>query len=425
MHYYLEDGKISCPCIDSNDVRSYHSVSKMFFCSTCKIMRCSLCTLHNVTRKSCLRCGKEHRLYDTHCYRCYICPKCDSDLDSHSLLYKSKMGSNMREVELIKSKDDKSKIVGKAVQFKCSTNDCNFKFKTKIETKPQSLQQIVQSNIKDTDDLRYESLLNYYDWCLNYQRILDKRQLTKWKTEIMKRFESFEVAQILHDDKNIKQLIEKENNIIKPLNNIELDEHLFPFPKPLASEMNNICPTCLNVIDMEKNLSIPLVYTVPMVGYTLSNVNNSKEGSEVDIPILLNFINKSNFHVTIRILENDYVKLINSHIYDIVIPFSQENDWKTVPTCLLSYVLKREGDWKKELENRDPNTIMKLKYRDEFNLNGVSDGNFIVDRGVNWITTLIVVKYRRDINNKAKRKVKFVLNIAGDLNIQYHCNVLV
>lgn len=423
MHYYLEDGKISCPCIDSNDARSYHSVSEMFFCSTCKIRRCTLCTLHNVTRKICLRCEKEYGMQDTHCYRCYICPKCDSDLESYPLLYKSKLGNNTGDVELVKSKNDKSKIVGKAVQFKCSNKDCNFKFKTKIETKPQSLQQIVQRNIKDMDDLRYESLLNYYDWCLNYQRILDKRQLTKWKTEIMKRFKSFEVAKILHDDSNIKELIKKENDMIEPIKDIELYEALFPLPKQLSSEMNNICPTCLNVIDMEKIISIPLVYVVPMVGYPSSNVKNLEEGSEIEIPILVSFINHSNYEVTVTILENNKVKSINHHVPDLIIPFSQEDNWKTVPTCLLSHVLKKKGDWKRELENRDPNTIMKLTYSNW--LNESDDENCIVDQGINWITTLIMVKYKMDTNNKSSGKVDFVLNIAGDLNIQYHCNVLV
>lgn len=432
MHYYIDDASVYCPCIGPADNRAFHPVSKMRFCGTCGIKRCFFCTLHSASNKSCLRCERKYTTRETHCYRCYTCPICDDDLESHPLLYKHKAGSSEVEFELIKSKDDKSKIAGKAVLFKCPNSDCRFKFTTKVETKPQSLQQIVQNNINDDIDVRYNELMDYYDWCLNFQRILDKRQRSKWKTEILRRFKSFEIANILQNDSHLQQLIDEESESIRYIKNVE-NNQLFPHPKVLNTKMQEICFTCLeNISDKKMVLELPMVYAIPMVGYPSSNVKGLQAGESVDVPILISFVNDSGSSINLSIIENGVdVFLASSSAHNMYIPAIDEStkvksrELATVPTCLLSHISKK-GDWKTELAGRDPALLARLRYVEGLNFDGLED---TIDFGVNWITSLILVRVTGN-ETSCKGKINFVLNISVEKgetvsNEEYHCCALI
>ena len=433
MHYYIDDASVHCPCIEPSDERAFHPVSKLHFCGTCGIKRCFLCMLHSASNKMCLRCGKEYTTQETHCYRCYTCPICDEDLESHPLLYKHKAGSTEVEFELIKSKHDKSKIAAKAVIFKCPNSACRFKFATKVETKPQSLQQIVQDNIKDDTDIRYNALLNYYDWCLNYQRILDKRQRSKWKTEILGRFKSFEIAKILQNDSNSQQLIDKESGNIRSIHDEE-DNQICPHPKLLHTEMQEICPTCLEDISGNRMaFKLPIVYAIPMVGYPSSNVKELQTGETVDVPILLSFVNNGEVSINLGINEDGVdVFLASSLAHNVCIPGINEftkqksGELSTVPTCLLSHISKEEGNWKTELAGRDPGALTRLRYVEALSFDGSED---TIDAGVNWITSLILVRVTSSERSR-KGKINFVLNVSVEQgenvsNAEYHCCALI
>ncbi|KAG0690464.1 hypothetical protein C6P40_002839 [Pichia californica] len=393
----------------------------MQYCTTCKMRRCFQCNLHSVSKKSCSRCKREYGMKDTHCYRCYICPICDSNLELYPLLYKSNVGGEGIQFELIKSKTDKSKIVGKAVQFRCVSSHCKYNFKTAVETKPQSLQQIVQNNIKDEDDIRYKTLIDYYDWCLNYQRVLDKGQRMKLKSEILNRFKGFEIAKILEETNNQKQIENKEIEIVQPLIE-EKKSKLLPLPKQLHADMNNICPTCLENINKENMcFQIPVIYSVPMIGFSSSNIKNIEEGEFIKIPILVSIINSGNSEMNVSIIEGGDNGIDYSVCGDVAIPFTDKEGLQTVPTCLLSYVSKKEGNWKEELAKRDQMTLSKLKY--EFFLNRDPDSTeFILESGLNWVTLLIVVNVQ--YNKLKNSKVNFTFNLGGDINVQYHCCAL-
>lgn len=386
-----------------------------------------MCTLHSVSKKSCLRCKREYGLEDTHCYRCYICPECECDLESHPLLYKAKYESDKNELEIIKSKNDRSKIVGKSVQFKCVNMKCRFKFTTKIETNPQTLQHIVQSNIKDEDELRYDTLLDYYDWCMNYHRILDKRQRTKWKTEILNRFKAFEISKILQENCNIKDLNDKEKDIINTMDTNEKNNVLYPQPKLLHAEMKSICPTCLGDLSHEKMASsIPLVYAVPLIGFPSSKLKKLELEVSIDIPILVSFINNTTSTVNFSIInEDEDEKVIQTPSSEIKVECTDggfnEKHLKTVPTCLLSHVSKNETTWKKELHHRSFENLAKLKYSDTKTLTDFGD---ILDSGINWVTTHVVIHHTVK-NESCKNKIEFGLNISGDFNVHYNCTALI
>lgn len=434
MHYYVGDARIHCTCIESSDKRSLHSVSKMYFCPTCKIKRCFLCTLHSPSNKICLRCERNYNVQDTHCYRCYTCPECDKDLESYPLLYKHKIGGTETEFELIKSKHDKSRIAGKAVHFKCPDSDCRFKYTTNVETKPQSLQQIVQHNIKDNRDVRYSELMEYYDWCLNYQRILDKKQRSKWKTEILKKFESFEVAKILQDESSLLQVVDKERATVRPIMDT-VSAQLFPQPKVLHTVMKEICPTCLEGLSCREMTSkLPLIYALPMVGYPSFKLKELREGERVDVPILVSFVNNSESEMCVNIIEDGVTTFLppssaNCIVIPTVDPSTQPSTDKlsTVPTCLLSNVSKKEGNWKTELERRDPKSLARLRYVEGSNIDELKN---VVDSGANWITLLLIVRVTGDRESR-NGKIKFALNISLDTqgsdvrNAEYHCCALV
>lgn len=410
MKYLINDAKVSCPCIDSKDHRSWNSLSTTKYCTNCHLKRCQNCTLHSPILNLCLRCKREYSNNETYCYRCYTCPICDSDLITHPLSYKSTGKNNGIELyELIRNGNKGDKIVAKSVYFKCKDPKCNFRFNTNIETKPQTLQDIVMNNIKDEVDVTYEILKDYYDWLLNYHRILDKKQQRKWKSEILKRFQTFEIAEILKAE-NLKELNLKEIEIINEINNTPNVDKLFPIPKKLFKKMNDICLSCLEEIGPD--LRTPLVYVVPMIGYLSSKVKELTYGELLNVPILISIINKSADEMSISLIGD------NIELQEFKIGYDDTDDIKNVPTCLLSHI--KDSNWKEELAKRNIDVFHKLEWNGE---NIIYD--CVLDSGINWITTIAQIPIKGNVNS-TNGKIKFNLTINNnDLNTIYQCNALI
>lgn len=431
MHYHIKDTGIICPCIDRTDGRSIHPVSSIHYCSTCNVRRCFWCRLHTPAEKKCLRCKRDYESKDTHCYRCYTCPECDMDLVSYPLSYKSKHNiDGLKQFELISSKNDKSKIIGKAVYFKCTNEKCKYKFTTKVETKPQTLQQIVQNNIKNDTEVRFEELTDYVDWCIGYHRILDKKQRMKWKNQILSRFDSFEVAKILQGESHLQQLTDKENDIIKVTKDDDTGNksNIYPKPKFLHTETSESCPSCLGDITSDKmSFRIPLVYSVPVVGYLPSKVQDLRFGEYTDVPILITFINESDDDMSVNIIATDSV--ISAASNTLNIPhmsnrLTRVDEFENVPTCLLPHIIS-QNECKSKTLLRDPEIIKMFEYREDFKYEFNKD---VLDLGINWLTTLVVVRVRYN-DNTNDGKIFFCLNLdvgfkQGNINLEYYCKVL-
>lgn len=380
--------------------------------------------LHSPISKKCLKCNNEYGNDEFFCYKCFICPECNSDLTTFPLAYKT---TNDGKFALIKSKDDKSKIVGKAVHFRCKkySADCDFKFTTKVETKPQTLQEIVLNNVNEFEDSRFHELDKYFDWKLNYYRILDKKQRIKWKTEILKKFSSFEITQILKTNYHYNDISNKEESMIIDIDKVEKlqDLRLFPSPKPLHVQMSNICTNCFTDISSTHLIEkVPLVYCVPMVKYPSKLIHELKD-DELKIPILVNFINESKDSLIIHILPDTETNLITNESITIeLLPSDDIDGFGKVPTSLLSHT--KNGEWKDELFTRSDN-FCKLEYNPSI----VENDEFeIVEKGVNWITLIAIVKATAENRDG---KIKFPLNLDiesnknGLSNLVFHCTALV
>jgi hypothetical protein len=394
MKYDIDTARIMCPCVDYKDHRSWHLLSTIRYCNNCEIRRCLICTLHSPTNKRCLRCKREYDIKETHCFRCYICPICDTDLESYPLLYKNgKRENEINQFELVKHPNDKCKIVGKAVHFKCKNLKCKFRFTTKIETRPQTLQQIVTSNIRDEIDLNFEILKTYADWCLNYNRALDKKLAIKWKTEILKRFPSFELAKILQSENKMQDLIEKEEEVIRTLNESE-KLPLFPIAKQLYKKMNDICPTCLEITKpiSEKLL---LAYAVPMIGYPSSKV--TQMNGSLSVPVLVSFINLTKKEMNMNIMGVEF---------NIGYEYGSDMSIDNVPTCLVSHCL--DSRKQEESPQKDIEKLNRLIWSNDNENNNVFEDT--VDIGDNWITRLFIVDIESDENTR-KGKIIFKLNV--------------
>lgn len=350
MKLSIPSARVLCPCIDCNDSRSLNDIDAMRFCEKCEVKRCMTCTLHSPISRSCSRCKREYGLEETHCLRCYECPRCFNDLSTYPVPYMEENG------QLKVAREKGAKIVGKAVFFKCIRKSCGYKFTTAVETRPQTLQEIVQGSVKDGDEVRYAELQEYYEWCINYHRILDRRQRLKWKTEIMKRFESLEVAKILKEDDNLLVLANKEESLIRRGGALKRE---VPLAKRLGSQMKDICTTCLHEVVGLTQL-VPVLYSVVM------------HGSEYLI-----LVNTSDRVLCVTMLEE-------SHQFELE---PSGDTIESVPTCLLGYIEgeeeeeeeeeKGEGEahaqgWKGEVENRDVSVFNK------------DPG--VIDRGKGWVT---------------------------------------
>lgn len=222
------------------------------------------------------------------------------------------------------AREKDARIVGKAVFFKCKRKECGFRFSTHVETRPQTLQEIVQGSVKDSDDLRYNELAEYYEWCVNYHRILDKRQRTKWKSEVMKRFDNLEVTKILNADDNEVTLSSKEECIIRREGYTKTKNKIVPVAKKLSCTMNDICVTCLGETKMLREYA-PVAYVV-----------------EIYSQKFLSFLNKSDKKMHVIVINEGYE-------FDIA---PCRETVKSVPTCLLGYI-EGKDEWKKEVELRD------------------------------------------------------------------------
>lgn len=381
MQLYLPDAKVYCPCIAEDDPRSYHIVSSLKICPNCHVRRCTSCLLHSPKEKNCNRCNREYTLDETHCHRCYTCPLCDDDLKTYPLSYKSSNKDNGHPFELVKRDYDKSKIVGKSVLFRCK---CGYKFNTKIETKPQSLQEIVTSNIKDDVDERFSQLKEYLDWCMNYHRILDKQARGRWKNEILEKFSSFEAAKILSSASSHSQLIEREKEMII-VDDDTVDENKLrptPCPRRLSVSVSYICPTCLDdVTDSLLSETLPLVHAVPMVGYPSKKVREIEGDCSTVVPILISFINGGDKKMLISLMEGSDEK------FEIGPRHGEVSGLSNVPTCLLSHVSAQEGSWKKELTRRDSVVLSNIKYKEGVEV----ESGLHVDSGSNWITIVLAI----------------------------------
>lgn len=437
MKYYLQDASVSCPCIKEDDYRSSHPLSSLNYCRHCDTRRCFACSLHSPVKKSCLKCERKYDLIATHCNRCYVCPLCGSDLNTYPLLYKSGgIKDGVEQFALMNSQTDRNeKLVGKGVLFKCKKmdsidNSCSFKFVTNIETKPQSLQEIVLKNIKSDTEYKYEKLRDFGDWKLNYERILDRKQRIKWKTEILERFGAFEVAKILQAHNSLETLEKKEIEVIDSLKDIT--KKVVPVPKKLHQNMNSICPSCLNILDVKMTSRFPLVYVVPMVGYPSRLVREIKEGN-IRVPVLMSFINTSGMEMDVTITGEEIP------FNTIRIGCNSSKSLKDVPTCMLSHVRKSSDDWKCELDTRDKEVFKLITYHEDGEEKGsgeakvknteLEESHEVVDVGGNWITTkaCIDVNVAEDV---VSGKIKFNVMITtylktGEYNILYECCCLV
>ncbi|TID29901.1 hypothetical protein CANINC_001540 [Pichia inconspicua] len=315
MELSIASAQVLCSC-DGDTEGSYNAMKNMRYCDKCLVKRCLYCTLHTVTGKRCNRCERDYDTNDTHCLRCYECPVCGTALSTYPVPYTDENGV----MKVAREKD--AKIVGKAVFFKCKRNKCEFRFGTHIETRPQTLQEIVQGSVKDFETKRYNELLKYYEECINYQRILDKRQRTKWRSEIMKRFGDLEVAKILEEDNNISNFESKERVIVSR-KGCETKK-LVPIAKKLTCTMIDVCITCLQET---KSLKVyaPVAYSVI--------IQENK---------FVSFLNKSETTMHITVLEEGYEFDLN--------PCNET--MKSIPTCLLGYI-EGTDEWKKEVNERD------------------------------------------------------------------------
>lgn len=354
-----------------------------------------------------------------------MCPICGSDLESYPLSYKSRGRKDGEEqLEIIQHRHDRSKIVGKAVRLQCKNHaTCRFKFTTKVELKPQSLQQIVQNNICDHIDTRFNELVEYSDWCLNFQRILDRKQRVRWKSEILQRFKSFEIAEILKSDQNSKQLLVKEGSVI---NSDAVDgpaHELYPLPKLLHKKMNDICPTCLQDISKSPITGrLPLVYCVPMMGYPSSHVKAMKENESARVPILISILNETKHPMKVNLSADT-----GTGFFEVGCNLGKY--FENVPTCLLSHV-QSKSDWKAELEKRDTSILERLSYKNDFIHDG-DDMNCcdVIDRGGNWITTSVILEAPRS-DSTVKGQISFKLTLTteselGKFTVDYTCCALV
>lgn len=389
MLFNINDAKVACACMKYS--QSCHSVRSMKYCETCKTRKCLFCTLQNVKSSSCGKCSKEYNSDESYCSRCYVCPKCNADLVTSQYLYKLKEGT-MDTYELIRKREDKDKYIGKSVTFKCA---CGYKFSTGVGKKEQKLQEIVMEDVKTCQERRYDELVEYYKWVLNYHRIEDKKAQIRWKSEIMEMFSHFEISKVLKNE-YIDELNKRREEIIK-----SRDDSIggkYPVPKRLTKKFSQICVSCLsNVSNTPLSEKIPVVYTMPMIGFSFEKVKNLDNEETCDVPILLSIMNEG---VQAKVEYEDIGFELNS----------SQKLFGDIPTCLLSQVKGNVEECKLELSKRDPSIFSKLSYREGTTVK-------IIEQGTSWSTLLINVT----IGYKQKEfEIQLTFN---DEFINYRCHL--
>lgn len=319
---------IYCPCENSdiqlNDRNQLFSLADVYFCDTCRLVKCYNCVQHQIVMTYCPGClsffNNEHK----YCTRnCFECPECNSNL-----IISAVADSGQRNFK-----------------FKCSS--CHYKYSTGPILKAKSLTSFMVSKLQDTQYYRqFVALKNSY---LQHNPQNEKRN-------IFKRFP------VVHEDHTIAfdELIQEPESTLPYAqylkSQLQYDKSslklplLLPTPKRLRAKKRVKCK-CGNILcepssleNFKFNKSLDAIKFLPKIAATEypNHRNSFTSGSQLKFLLTLTNPYKDR---SVTVVISTFDETSSMHQSKVTLPcnrfelgyVSHEHDFlATIPTVLLT-----------------------------------------------------------------------------------------
>lgn len=269
------------------DVRRYHDINGVSFCPSCQTLRCKFCTKSEIVMKYCCSCMSDYSsTTEVHCTKnCFVCPQCDALL-------------------AISLSDHRVEgVLGKKFSFTCTF--CDYRYQTKIITKPKSILNILRGEYTENNELveYFEHISTIHKHRLNYETLEDQ-MIKDLKSGIKYKGISIEAMRHINEMKlkipqdegletldSVKLILEDNKPVVlsetleEPMqkrfpttdgfmmfngmnSNIQESAALLPVPKRLSSKYTNKCCDCNHTLLMPTDEVLSTKY------HTMWNAND-------------------------------------------------------------------------------------------------------------------------------------------------------
>ncbi|KAG7833690.1 hypothetical protein KL943_003798 [Ogataea angusta] len=269
-------GSVFCPCYEPpgaaekvpltlHDPSLRHPIEELYFCHTCRSIKCYRCVDLEHGPKFCPSCWRSFDHEARYCQRhCFRCPSCRSRL-------RVKADSN----------DEDAKI-SKSFRFNCA--NCKWTYTTGKLTKPQPLYEIIRERSKTVLERRFSELKTYYENLYETLHISEARH----RKRLVGRFSSLELAHVVEHRKLPEIGVIREQTVEQP----EL-----PLFQELCCKSSVRCKSCRNVLVQPSSepssssfetlsMAISRLPVLECIGSTLVITNPSKESMEVQLHLM-------------------------------------------------------------------------------------------------------------------------------------------
>ncbi|KAG7731199.1 hypothetical protein KL948_003479 [Ogataea haglerorum] len=220
-------GSVFCPCSEPpgavdkvpltlHDPSLRHRLEDLYFCNTCRSIKCYRCVDLEHGSKFCPSCWRSFDHKVRYCQRhCFRCPSCRSRL-------RVKADSN--------SEDPKT---SKSFRFSCA--NCKWTYTTGTLTKPQPLHDIIREKRSTALGRRFNELKTYYENLYETVHISEARH----RTRLIGRYSSLELAHVVER----RQLPE-----IGVIREQKVEEPELPLFQELCCKSSVRCKSCREIL---------------------------------------------------------------------------------------------------------------------------------------------------------------------------------
>lgn len=343
-----------------SDLSCFHDLPDLYFCPTCRHIRCDRCIQRQISYRYCPHCLRTtSKNGAVTCSRsCFPCPKsCGSHLTVKS-----------------ESVHEGDNFVGKQFTFECP--NCHWKYQSSLITKPQSVASIVASigsEHLEKDSLRFNQLVDYYT------SVKDRVRQERKQVKKMKR---------LHTSRFVEE-IKSVDLPASPSDTTATGS--FPQLQTLRSKYEIRCKTCRKLLEIPPSTASSSKYkhTSNAIDY-IPRISLMK-GNQ------LNFVNPSAEPVHIRLISPNSDVVLPCIEFDVGC-FDQNSDLRSLPTYIKSIPTS---------ELTDATKLSRAELLSRPIVTADSASVDPIERGVNWCTVLVTMDKPTVILVEVKTKKDF------------------